>query len=167
MVAAEGLRVAEASNHPYSVCHACLGLGGTRVRQGEFDAAIADPRARASRPASRCRCCGRRSRPTSGVAYARCGRIAEGLSHLDAAVEGATKMGRFSRLPLLLVKCGEIHLLAGEPDEATRLANDALRLATEQKERGNQVYALLPARRDRRPAERGRRRRRSSTTSTR
>ena len=53
-----------------------------------------------------------------GLAYARCGRIAEGLSHLDAAVESATTMGRFSRLPLLLVKCGEIHLLAGEPDEA-------------------------------------------------
>ncbi len=67
--------------------------------------------------------------------------IAEGLSHLDAAVEGATKMGRFSRLPLLLVKCGEIHLLAGEQDEAVRLASTALRLATEQKERGNKVYA--------------------------
>jgi hypothetical protein len=50
-------------------------------------------------------------------------------------------MGRFSRLPLLLVKCGEIHLLAGDPDEATRLATAALRLAIEQKERGNEVYA--------------------------
>ena len=40
MVAAEAMRVADASNHPYSVCHGCLGLGGTRVRQGEFDAAI-------------------------------------------------------------------------------------------------------------------------------
>ena len=50
-------------------------------------------------------------------------------------------MGRLRRLPLLLVKCGEIHLLAGEPDEARRLASAALRLATEQKERGNEVYA--------------------------
>ena len=46
-----------------------------------------------------------------------------------------------SRLPLLLVKCGEIHLLAGEPAAATRLATMALSLATEQKERGNEVYA--------------------------
>jgi len=58
------------------------------------------------------------------------------------AVEGATTMGRLSRLPLLLVKCGEIHLLAGDKAEATRLANEALHLATEQKERGNEVYAL-------------------------
>src|SRR5262249_19478128 len=65
----------------------------------------------------------------------------EGLSHLDAAVEGAMTMGRFSRLPLLLVKCGQIHLLADEPDEAMRLAIEALRLATIQHEHGNEVYA--------------------------
>ena len=70
-----------------------------------------------------------------------CGRVKEGLSHVDAAVEGATQMGRKSRLPLLLVKCGEIHLLAGESAAATRLATTALALATEQKERGNEVYA--------------------------
>jgi class 3 adenylate cyclase/tetratricopeptide (TPR) repeat protein len=140
LVAAEAMRVADASNHAYSICHACLGLGGTRVRQGEFDASIGvlgrgfamSEQVPLLRP------------PIAadlGLAYARCGRIAEGLSHLDAAVESATKMGRFSRLPLLLVKCGEIHLLAGDPDEATRLATAALRLAIEQKERGNEVYA--------------------------
>jgi len=67
-------------------------------------------------------------------------------------------MGRFSRLPLLLVKCGEIHLLAGEQDEAMRLATDALRLAIEQKERGNKVYAThllaeITAQRSGTPAE--------------
>ena len=41
----------------------------------------------------------------------------------------------------MLVKCGEIHLLAGESHEATRLGDEALRLAIEQKERGNEVYA--------------------------
>jgi tetratricopeptide (TPR) repeat protein len=50
-------------------------------------------------------------------------------------------MGRMSRLPLLLVKCGEIHLLAGDAAEATRLATKALSLSTGQKERGNEVYA--------------------------
>jgi leucyl aminopeptidase len=50
-------------------------------------------------------------------------------------------MGRMSRLPLLLAKCGEIHLLAGDSAEALRLATTALALATEQKERGNEVYA--------------------------
>jgi hypothetical protein len=46
-----------------------------------------------------------------------------------------------SRLPLMIVKCGEIHLLAGEAAEATQLAETALHLAVQQKERGNEVYA--------------------------
>ena len=139
-VAAEAMRIADASNHPYSKCHACLGVGGTRIRQGEFEAAIevlaggfaASEQVPLLRPSIAA---------DLGLAYARCGRIDEGLAHLDAAVEGATTMGRFSRLPLLLVKCGEIHLLAGERDEAAGLANRALRLARDQKERGNEVYA--------------------------
>jgi tetratricopeptide (TPR) repeat protein len=138
--AAAGLQLADASHHAYSICHACLGLGGVRVRIGEFESAISilmrgfatSEQVPLLRP------------PIAadlGVALARCGRIAEGLSYVDAAVEGATQMGRMSRLPLLLVKCGEIHLLAGEPAAATRLATTAHSLATEQKERGNEVYA--------------------------
>jgi hypothetical protein len=50
-------------------------------------------------------------------------------------------MGRLSRLPLIIVKCGEVHLLAGQPEEAERLAAEALQLAVQQGERGNEVYA--------------------------
>jgi tetratricopeptide (TPR) repeat protein len=50
-------------------------------------------------------------------------------------------MGRLSRLSLIIVKCGEVHLLVGEPDKAERLAAEALRFAVEQKERGNEAYA--------------------------
>jgi tetratricopeptide (TPR) repeat protein len=41
----------------------------------------------------------------------------------------------------MLVKCGEIHLVAGERSEATQLAATALRLSVQQRERGNEVYA--------------------------
>ena len=51
-----------------------------------------------------------------GVAYARCGNIEEGLTHLHAAVDGAKSMGRMSRLPLMLVKCG------GDPPARRRYA---------------------------------------------
>ena len=140
--AQEGLRLADLSGHAYSVSHACLGLGGTRLRQGEFQAAIpilgrglaASERAPLLRP------------PIAadlGVAKARCGSIAEGLAHLHEAVDGAQAMGRLSRLPLIIVKCGEIHLLAGDCAKAARLADDALELAVEQKERGNEAYARL------------------------
>jgi class 3 adenylate cyclase/tetratricopeptide (TPR) repeat protein len=141
-VAEEGVRMAEASNHTYTICHACLGLGGMRVRQGEFESAVAV----LTRGISLTEQIPLLRPPLAadlGVAYARTGRIADGLAQLDAAVEGAKSMGRMSRLPLLLVKCGEIHLMAGETGDALRLATDALRLATEQKERGNQAYALL------------------------
>jgi class 3 adenylate cyclase/tetratricopeptide (TPR) repeat protein len=138
--AEEGLRLADASGHAYSIAHGCLGLGGVRLRQGEFQAAIpiltrglaATERVPGMRP------------PIAadlGVAYARCGNIEEGLIHLHAAVDGAKSMGRLSRLPLMLVKCGEIHLLAGDRGEARELAETALRLAMQQKERGNEVYA--------------------------
>jgi class 3 adenylate cyclase/tetratricopeptide (TPR) repeat protein len=138
--AEEGLRLADATKHAYSVSHACLGLGGTRLRQGEFVAAIpilargltASERTPLLRP------------PIAadlGVARARCGNVAEGLASLHSAIDAAQAMGRLSRLPLIIVKCGEVHLLAGECDEAERLAIEALRLAVEQGERGNEVYA--------------------------
>jgi tetratricopeptide (TPR) repeat protein len=139
--AAEALQLANESAHAYSMCHACLGLGGTRLRQGEFEAAI-PILARGLTISEQVPLLRPPIGADLGVAHARCGRIAEGHAHVEHAVERATAMGRFSRLPLLLVKCGEVHLLAGEQDEAIRLATSALGLATEQKERGNEVYAL-------------------------
>ena len=138
--AEEGLRLATTSGHSYSITHACLGLGGVRLRQGEFQAAIpilshglaTSARVPLLRP------------PVAadlGVAHARCGNIQQGLTHLHAAVDAANSMGRLSRLPLILVKCGEIHLLAGERDQSIELAESALRLAMQQNERANEAYA--------------------------
>jgi tetratricopeptide (TPR) repeat protein len=139
-LAAEGLRLADAAQHAYSVCHACLGLGGTRVRMGDFEAAVT-VLARGFAVSEQVPLLRPPIAADLGVALARCGRVDEGRAHADAAVEGATRMGRMSRLALLLVKCGRIHLLAGDTAAAMRLATTALKLATEQKERGNEVYA--------------------------
>ena len=139
-VAEAGLRLADAAKHAYSVAHACLGLGGTRLRQGEYVAAVpillrglaVSEHVPLLRP------------PITadlGVARARCGAVAEGVAHLHAAIEALRALGRLSRLPLIVVKCGEVHLLAGEPDQAERLAAEALRLAVAQNERGNEAYA--------------------------
>jgi class 3 adenylate cyclase/tetratricopeptide (TPR) repeat protein len=138
--AEEGLRIADAANHAYSLGHACLGLGGARVRQGEFEAAI-PVLARGMTVTERVPILRPPLAADLGVAHARCGNLIEGLAHLHAAVDSATSMGRLSRLPLIQVKCGEIHLLAGEASAAARLAEDALKLAIEQNERGNVVYA--------------------------
>jgi tetratricopeptide (TPR) repeat protein len=122
------------------VAHACLGLGGTRLRQGEFVAAIPI----LARGLAACEQIPLLRPPIAadlGVARARGGNVAEGLGHLHAAIEDAQAMGRLSRLPLIIVKCGEVHMLAGQHDEAESLAAEALRLALEQKERGNEAYA--------------------------
>ena len=138
--AEEGLRLADLAKHAYSVSHACLGLGGTRLRQGEFQAAV-PILARGLSVAERVPLLRPPIAADLGVARARCGNVAEGIAHLHEALEGAQVLGRLSRLPLIIVKCGEIHLLAGERDEAARLGAEALRLAIEQKERGNEAYA--------------------------
>jgi tetratricopeptide (TPR) repeat protein len=138
--AEEGLRLADAAKHAYSVAHACLGVGGTRLRQGEFVAAI-PILARGLATSEQIALLRPPIAADLGVARARGGSVAEGLGHLHAAIDGAQAMGRLSRLPLIIVKCGEVHLLAGEPDEAERLAAEALRLAVGQRERGNEAYA--------------------------
>jgi len=140
-VAEEGIRLADASGHTYSVCHACLGLGGTRIRQGEFEAAVPILR-RGLALTDRVPLLRPPIAADLGLAHARCGNLVDGLRHVRDAVESATTMGRLSRLPLLLVKCAEAHLLAGDTAEASELSDEALRLATEQQERGNIVYAL-------------------------
>ncbi len=138
--AEEGMRIADAANHAYSLAHACLGLGGARVRQGEFQAAIS-VLARGMTVTERVPILRPPLAADLGVAHARCGNLGEGLAHLHAAVDSATAMGRLSRLPLIQVKCGEIHLLAGDVPAASHLAEDALKLAINQHERGNVVYA--------------------------
>jgi tetratricopeptide (TPR) repeat protein len=138
--AEEGMRLADLTNHAYSVSHACLGLGGTRLRQGEFATAI-PVLTRGFAISERIPLLRPPIAADLGVARARSGNVTEGLAHLKAAVAGAQAMGRLSRLPLIIAKCGEVHLLAGEPDEAERFAADALRLAVAQKERGNEAYA--------------------------
>jgi len=140
--ASEALSIADRTNHPYDIAHACLGLGGVHLRQGQFDAAIAIltrglaiaekvPLLRAPIAAD------------LGVAQAHCGRIAEGLTFVDDAVRQANIMGRASRLPLLIVKCGVVHLLAGDASSAGRCADEAQRLAIAQKERANVAHATL------------------------
>jgi tetratricopeptide (TPR) repeat protein len=138
--AEEGTRIANAAKHAYSVCHSCLGLGGTRLRQGEFAAAI-PILARGLDLSDRLPLLRPPIAGDLGLAKARNGNVPEGLAGLHSAIGAAQGMGRFSRLPLIIVKCGEVHLLAGEPDEAERLATEALELAIKQKERGNEAYA--------------------------
>jgi tetratricopeptide (TPR) repeat protein len=135
-----GLSIAERTKHPYDLAHACLGLGGVLLRQGEFEAAMSIL-ARGLELSERVPLLRPPIAADLGFAQAHCGRVAEGMALVTDAVERANKIGRMSRLPLLIVKCGAVHLLAGDTANASRYAGEALRRATEQKEGGNVVYA--------------------------
>jgi class 3 adenylate cyclase/tetratricopeptide (TPR) repeat protein len=134
------LSLADRTGHPYDLAHACLGLGGVRVRQGEFEAAV-PALARGMSFSEQIPPLRPPIAADLGVAKANSGRIDEGLALVDEAVQRAMAIGRISRLPLLMVKRGDAHLLAGDTATAALCAKEALRLATLQKERGNVVCA--------------------------
>jgi class 3 adenylate cyclase/tetratricopeptide (TPR) repeat protein len=139
-IAEEGIHIADSFGHGYSLSHACLGLGGTRVRQGEFEAAVSILR-RGLSVSDRVPLLRPPIEADLGLALAHSGQLVDGVSHVHAAVDAASSMGRLSRLALMLVKSAEVHVLAGDAPRARALAEQALGLATEQEERGNVAYA--------------------------
>jgi class 3 adenylate cyclase/tetratricopeptide (TPR) repeat protein len=139
--AEEATRLAEATGDPYSRAHAHLGLGGALLRQGRFGAAtgvlerglVITEDVPVLRP------------PTAAdlaVVYALSGRPARARELAESAVRSLRRMGRVGRLSLITTHLGEVHLLAGRLDDAAAAGQQALELAREHRERGNEVYAL-------------------------
>jgi predicted ATPase/class 3 adenylate cyclase len=142
-LAEEGLRIAEAVDHPVSLIVASWGVGLLALRQGRLARVLL----LLERALSISQEAGLWAylpfiAMALGAAYTLCGRIADAVPLLTQAMERATAMERadfqtFCRLPL-----GGAELLAGRMEEAHTLAEQALTLARERQERGNQAYAL-------------------------
>jgi tetratricopeptide (TPR) repeat protein len=139
----EALRIAEAVDHPGSLMFAYYGIGLLSLRQGDLRRAL---------PLLECAVglCQDADlplyfpwmAPALGAADTLGWRIADAVPLLTQAMEQAIamEMGGFQalcRLPL-----GEAHLRAGRLEEAHALAEQALTLACEHQERGNEAYAL-------------------------
>jgi tetratricopeptide (TPR) repeat protein len=77
-----------------------------------------------------------------GLAYAWSGQVTEALPLLDEVVvhEKAGRAGRAGSY--MMLRLGEAYLLAGRPETASQLAERALVLSRDRKERGNQAWAL-------------------------
>jgi tetratricopeptide (TPR) repeat protein len=138
-LAREGVRLAEAAAHAYSLSHAYLGLGGVLIRQGHFDEA----QPVLERGLAACASVPLLFPPIAtdlGVAYARTGRVIEGVGLVERGIERASSMGKMGRLALLESHLCDIYFLAGRLADAAAVGARALELATEQKERGNEVY---------------------------
>jgi len=153
-VGEEGLRLAEAVDHPGSLMIASWGIGLLALRQGDLTRALplleraigicqeADLLAYFPRVAA-----------ALGTAYTLGGRVADAVPLLMQAMEQSTAQEVVSYQALCSLPLGEAQLLAGRLEEAHALGEQALALAREHQERGHQAYALrllgeIAARRD-------------------
>ena len=139
----EGIRMAEAADHPFSRASVYGGVGTLYLRQGGLHRAIAV----LERGLDLCQVWHIQllfpyvASPL-GAAYALSGRIAEALPLLEQAVEQAASMRFMPHVSIALAALSEGHLLAGRSNEAMRRAQCALERAHQHKERGTQAWVL-------------------------
>ena len=138
----EGVRVAEALGHAYSLTLALFHLGGVYLRRG--DLALAIPAL--ERSMGLCRAGDFRfyvpfAAARLGAAYTLAGRAAEGWPLLEEAVEQGERNTTRAEASLWTAWFAEVHLAADGLDEADRLAQSALDLATARNERANLAWA--------------------------
>jgi len=77
-----------------------------------------------------------------GYAYALQGRLAEGRTLLEEAISESIHIGGLIGLAYRLAWLSEVCRLAGRGEEAWRHARQALAVARQHKERGNEAHAL-------------------------
>jgi tetratricopeptide (TPR) repeat protein len=139
----EGLRIAEAIDHPVSLMFASWGSGLLSLRQGDLRRALL----RLERAVGLCR---EADLPTwfpltaaaLGAAYTLTGRIADAVPLLAQALEQSPATETIYFQAHCRLSLGEAQALAGRLEEAHTLAERALALACEHQERGNETYAL-------------------------
>jgi tetratricopeptide (TPR) repeat protein len=139
----EGLRIAEAVDHPASVMIASWGIGLLALRQGALPRAIP----LLERAVGLCQDA---DLPlyfpwmawALGAAYTLNGRVADAVPLLTHAMEQADAMQRVDVQACCSLSLGEAQMLAGYLEEAHTLAEHTLAHAREHKERGNEAYAL-------------------------
>jgi len=141
--AEEGVRIAEAVDHPFSRVMAYWAVGFLYLRQGELPQAIPVlKRAFDLAQVTHIRLAVPWVAAPLGAAYAVAGRTAEALLLLEQAVEQAMAMHLMIDQALRIVWLGEAYLLAGRLDEAYAQAQHALEFSRAHKERGHEAYAL-------------------------
>jgi class 3 adenylate cyclase/tetratricopeptide (TPR) repeat protein len=139
----EGIRIAEAVDHPTSLMFASWGGGLLVFRHGDLPRAFPlleravgichDADLPAYFPAAAA---------ALGAAYTLGGRIAEAVPLLTQALEQATAMDMIVAQALCRLALGEAQVLAGRLEDAHAVAEGALAHARAYQERGDEAYAL-------------------------
>jgi tetratricopeptide (TPR) repeat protein len=139
----EGLRTAEAVDHPVSLMWAYHGIGVLSLRQGDLRRALPWLERAID-------ICQNADLPfyfpavaaALGEAYTQAGRLTDAVPLLTQAKEQSAATGGAHREALCTLLLGEALLLAGRLAEAQALAERALALARERQARGREAYAL-------------------------
>ena len=139
----EGLRIAEAVEHPGSLMLASWGLGLLTLYQGNVHRALP----LLERAVSLCQDAGfliyfPLMAAALGAAYTRFGRGTDAVPLLTQAIVQTTTTEMAGFQALCCLPLGEASLLAGCLEDAHALAEQALALTYEHQERGHQAYAL-------------------------
>ena len=137
----EGLRIAEAGGHTFSLIGACFGAGLVSLRKGDLRRAIVV----LERGLGLCRDW---NVPVwfsyvashLGYAYAQAGRVADSLDLLQQVVEQDRAVRRTVDYSLWVAWLSEACLLADRMTDADDLARHALDLSREHNERGHQAW---------------------------
>ena len=139
----EGMRIAEAFDHPFSVVLACGGLAYLYGVKGELTHAVRlRERGLAVSREAHLPFLSAGAASALGYVYALSGRVAEGLSLLQQGLADAERSGRVAFHPLLVVFLGEACVLAHRIEDALASAGRALTLARERGQRGFEAHAL-------------------------
>ena len=142
-LAEDGFRVAETINHPFSLIEACRGVSFLYLRQGDVHRAIPV----LERALGLCQdwhipLLLPWVAAALGVAYALDGRVAAGPALVEPGVEQEAASDRSRRLARVVAWLSEAYLLAGRLEEARQRAAQAVDLARQYQQRGNQAWAL-------------------------
>jgi tetratricopeptide (TPR) repeat protein len=137
---AEAMQIAETVDQPFTLGHACWGVGLLSLHQGDLRQAIAA----LTRSLEVCQAGDIGlllpwGASALGYAYLLAGRLPEALPLLQQAVEQDATQAYY---PLWLTHLSEAYLLTGRLEDAQQLAQRALELSRDLKQRGHEVYAL-------------------------
>lgn len=138
----EAIRLAEEFDHSFSLIWACLNLGHLERVRGDFKKAekLVEHAAALSQEWNMAYLTPI-TLATLGSVYVASGRIEDGVSSLERALDGYASSGIGYMLALSLVYLGEAKLFAGELEQAWDVGNRAVALAHERNESGHEAWA--------------------------
>jgi class 3 adenylate cyclase/tetratricopeptide (TPR) repeat protein len=139
----DAIRIAERLDHSYSLISACWGLGHLHTVQGDFEQArgVLERALVTARDTAATRLLPQVMRAL-GLAYARSGRLGEGVALLEEALRIVESIGLVVGHSSTLAHLGEAYVVAGRGEAAAPVVDQAFAIARDRGQRGDRATAL-------------------------